>query len=66
MMCSSRYALMSLGLRLLALDWAGHLTRAVLRQDLVAQRDALVADVNLGAGDQLADLDRFLAAEGAT
>src|SRR5690606_24429411 len=37
----------------------------LLLDDLVAQLDALVADVNAGTGDQLLDLLLHLAAEGA-
>jgi hypothetical protein len=41
--------------------WSGEL----LVDDLVAQIDALVADVDAGAGDQLLDLPLRLAAEAA-
>jgi hypothetical protein len=39
--------------------------RELLVDDLVAEIDALVADVDAGAGDQLLDLPLALAAEGA-
>src|SRR5256885_13603146 len=47
-------------------DRLGDLALLVLRQDLVAQRDALVADVHARAGDELPDRVLGLAAERAS
>jgi hypothetical protein len=50
--------------QVLELDRAGRLGQ-LLVDDLVAEVDALVADVDAGAGDQLLDLALRLAAEAA-
>jgi hypothetical protein len=48
-----------------ALELEGRRGRELLVDDLVAEIDALVADVDAGAGDQLLDLALRLAAEAA-
>jgi len=48
-----------------ALDVEGRWSRQLLVDDLVTEIDALVADVDAGAGDELLDLALGLAAEGA-
>jgi hypothetical protein len=53
-----------LGLREI-LELEGGRSRELLVDDLVAEIDALVADVDAGAGDQLLDLPLRLAAEAA-
>jgi hypothetical protein len=47
------------------LDVEGRCSRELLVDDLVAEIDALVADVNPGPGNQLLDLALRLAAEAA-
>jgi hypothetical protein len=47
------------------LQLEGRRCRQLLVNDLVAEVDALVADVDAGAGDQLFDLALRLAAEAA-
>src|SRR6185503_15629740 len=46
-------------------DGFGDLTLLILRQDLIAERDALIADVDRGPGDELPDRVLGFAAEGA-